>query len=154
MNEKISILDVTKRPLPSFRQWLSEHSPGTQADDFEAFADLAARSQNQPLDHLTPTQASFGRMWMGACVAAVELCNMEAIKHDRPTDETISHLARAFAAACMYAFASAVKDESNPPWRSIARMMTEEFRHAAKTSADRLAEDFEADAHAPHEGKK
>ena len=135
-------LEATARALPSFRKWIEERSPGTQPDDFAAFADLAARTQNQDLAHLKPHEASFGRMWMGASIAAVELCNMEAIKHNRPTAEIISTLPRVFATACMYAMASIAKEDAD--FRQIAKIMSEEFRAAAKTSADALTEQAEA----------
>jgi hypothetical protein len=134
----MNILDVNKRKLPSFKEWIEEHSPGTQADGFEALADLAYRSQTQPLDNLTAQQKCFGRMWMGAVVAAVELCNMEALKHKRPQEEIIEMLPRVFAAATMYAIASACKPET--PLRSIAKIVSEEFRQAAKVAADGLME--------------
>lgn len=130
------ILDVAKRPLPTFKQWIEKASPGTQADGFAEFSDLAYRSQAQVHDHLSPSEQSFARMWMGATVAAVELCNMEAQKHGRPDDEIIRLLPRVFAAAAMYAIASACKEDT--PYRDIAKIITEEFRAAAKTAADSL----------------
>ena len=136
----MTALDVTKRPLPTFRQWLDEHDPESRTADYQAFADLAQRTQLQPLEHLAPHQASFGRMWMGACVAAVELCNMEAIAHNRPNDEIISNLVRAFGTAAMYALASIAKPDT--PFRPIAKALTEEFREATKIAADTLTEDF------------
>lgn len=137
----MSIMDVNKRPLPSFKQWLDEHSPGTQADGFEAFSDLAFRAQSGSLKPgLTPQQESFARMWMGACVAAVELCNMEAVGHLRPEGEIIATLPRVFAAAAMYAMASVCKEST--PWRDVAKLLTEEFRAGAKASADQLDEQF------------
>jgi antirestriction protein ArdC len=132
------ITSEARRPLPTFRQWLENQSPGTQPPDFEAFADLAARTQDQSLDHLTEDAASFGRMWMGACVAAVELCNMEALKHGRSAEQVVATLPRVFACAAMYAVASIVTDDAN--FRSIAKVLTEEFRAAAKAAADQLIE--------------
>lgn len=79
-------------------------------------------------------------MWMGACIAAVELCNREAVTHGRPNDEIISNLVRAFATASMYALASIAKPDM--PFRPVAKALTEEFRQAAKTAADTLTEDF------------
>ena len=130
-------LDTMKRELPSFKQWIEEHSPGTQAAGFEALADLAYRSQATLRDDLSPSEKSFARMWMGACVAAVELCNMEAVKHGVSNDDIIALLPRVFAAATMYAIASACKETT--PWRDIAKLVTEEFRAAAKTTADTLS---------------
>lgn len=131
-------MSVMKRPLPSFKEWIEQHSPGTQAAGFAALADLAYRSQATVRDDLSPSAQSFARMWMGACVAAVELCNMEAVKHGRSEAEIIVLLPRVFAAATMYALASACKEET--PWRDIAKIVTEEFRAAAKTTADTLSE--------------
>lgn len=132
----MTILDATKRPLPNFKEWIETHSPGTQADSFAAFYDLTQRSQAQPLDHLKPNEAAFARMWMGACIAAVELCNMEQMKHDTPVDVVIGSMARAFACASMYAVASACKPDT--PFRDIAKMLTEDFRAATKIAADEL----------------
>lgn len=132
----MGILDATKRPLPSFREWIDLRSPGTQSDEFEAFADLTARTQDQPLEHMKPNEAAFARMWMGACVAAVELCNMEQLKHNTPAEIVIASMARAFACASMYAVASACKPDT--PFREIAKMLTEDFRAAAKLAADEL----------------
>lgn len=140
--------DVMKRPLPSFKAWIEQHSPGTQAEGFVELADLAYRSQATIRDDLSPSAQSFARMWMGACVAAVELCNMEAVKHGRSEEEIIALLPRVFAAAAMYALASACKPET--PWRSMAKMVTEEFRAAAKTTADTLTEQL-SDTHRPEE---
>lgn len=135
------LFDVHKRPLPSFTEWLEQRAPGCQAPGFDDFADLAKRTQDQALEHLLPHQASFGRMWMGGCIAAVELCNMEALKHGRPNDEIIANLARVFATATIYAIASISK--SDAPFRSIAKVVTEEFRAAAKIAADTLIEQNE-----------
>lgn len=132
------MLNETKRPLPSFEKWLEEHSPGTLAPDFEPFADLMRRTQEQSFDGLKPHEASFLRMWQGALMAAVELCNMEALQYKRPNGEIIATLPRVFAVATMYAIASVCKDET--PFRTIAKIVTEEFRAAAKTSADTLSE--------------
>lgn len=136
----MSITDVTNRPLPSFKQWIEEHSPGTQAEGFEGLADLAYRSQATINPKLSPSAQSFARMWMGGCVAAVELCNMEAVKHGTSEADIIALLPRVFAAATMYAIASACKETT--PWRDIAKIVTEEFRAAAKTTADTLTEQY------------
>lgn len=135
-----SILAVSDRKLPTFKEWIETHSPGTQAEGFSDFADLAYRSQTQLRDDMTEQEKSFGRMWMGACVAAVELCNMEAIKHNRSPDDIVATLPRVFAAASMYALASVVREDT--PWRDIAKILTEEFRMAAKTTADNLSKQF------------
>jgi len=46
----VALSDVNKTRLPTFREWLEKHSPGTQGDDFEAFADLTARTQGGKQD--------------------------------------------------------------------------------------------------------
>lgn len=132
------MLNEAKRPLPSFQKWLETHSPETLAPDFHFFEDLMRRTQEQSFDSLKPHEASFLRMWQGALMAAVELCNMEALQYKRPNGEIIATLPRVFAAATMYAIASVCKEET--PFRTIAKIVTEEFRAAAKTSADALSE--------------
>lgn len=127
-----------KRELPSFQEWLQEHSPGTLAPDFDAFADLAQRTQSASLENLPHHQLVFLRMWQGASIAAVELCNMEALKHNTPAHDIVVMLPRVFAAACMYAVASVAKDGT--PYRTIAKLMSEEFAQASKVSADQLSE--------------
>jgi hypothetical protein len=135
----MQLSDVHKRPLPSFIEWIEQTSPGTRAPDFEHFADLARRTQEQGLEHLKPHEASFGRMWLGACIAAVEICNAEAIKHNRPQAEIVASLPRVFACATMYAIASVCKEDT--PFRDIAKIVTEEYRAATKLAADTLEAD-------------
>lgn len=142
------IRDAAKRPLPSFAEWLEKANPDGKAPGFEGFADLARRTQEQDLQYLDPTTASFGRMWMGAAIAAVELCQMEMSKHDRPPGEIVAQLPRVFACATMYAVASIL--ESDSPFREIAKMLSEEFRAATKVAADDLTESAEADAAGPN----
>lgn len=132
-------LKVMGRPFPPFKQWIQEQSPGTQADGFEAMIDVAHRSQQQINPSLSPDEASFARMWIGACIATVELCNMEAFTHGRQPHEIICTLPRVLATAAMYAMASNAADEA--PLRRIAKIMTEEFRFAAKIAADQLEQD-------------
>jgi hypothetical protein len=139
-----NLFDVHKRPLPDFTQWLEQHAPGCRAPGFESFADLARRTQEQSLDNLKPHEASFARMWMGGCIAAVEMCNMEALKHKRPQSEIVANLVRVFATASIYAIASVC--EADAPLRSIAKVVTEEFRAAAKIAADSLLEQNERSA--------
>ncbi len=136
----MTLLDLTKRDLPSFEQWLETNSPETKAPDFAAFSDLARRSQEQQLEQLTPEQAVFCRMWMGASIAAVEICNIEALRHKTELATIIASLPRVFAAATMYAIASVCTEQT--PFREIAKAVAEEFRAAAKTAADSLEEDF------------
>ena len=141
MTETPTAFQIQKRPLPSFKQWLEETAPGDRASGYEAFVDLVERTLVMPLDHLTPTQKSFGRIFVGASVAAVELCQIEEKHHDRPPDEVIANLARAFATATMYAIASVCTVDA--PYRSIAKVLSEEFRAAAKIAADSIIEQNE-----------
>ena len=136
--EQARLFSVHKRPLPSFLKWLESRDDGQRGEGFKEFADLALRTQEQTLEHLEPHEASFARMFMGGCIAAVELCNIEALKHKRPPEEIIATLPRVFAACCMYAMASVTKE--NTPYRGIAKIMSEEFRAAAKVAADALEE--------------
>ncbi len=131
-------IEVMKRKLPTFREWLEEKSPGTRAPDFEAFADLAGHTQTQALDHLTPDEASFSRMWAGASIAAVELCNMESAR-GRPPDQIVATMARAFACACMYSVASICREDA--PYAAVARYLDKEFRTATKIVADTLLDE-------------
>jgi hypothetical protein len=135
-----NILEINKRPLPSFKEWIEEHSPGTQADGFEALTDLVRRSVagTDFKPGLTDQEKSFSRMWIGFCIACVELCNMEALTHERPESEIIVMLPRVIATGAMYAIASSLQDEA--PFRDIAKIVTEEFRAAAKVAADQLSE--------------
>lgn len=133
------VFKVMERPFPPFKEWVQQQSPGTQADGFEAMADLAYRSQAQINPELSADEASYARMWIGACIACVELCNMEALSHRREPHEILATLPRVLATAAMYAMASVAKDDV--PFRQIQAIMTEEFRFAAKIAADALEED-------------
>jgi hypothetical protein len=64
--------------------------------------------------------------------------------HGRPPDEVVANLSRAFATATMYAIASVCKTDT--PFRSIAKVLTEEFRAAAKVAADSIIEQNEKQA--------
>lgn len=137
------VFKVMERPFPPFKEWIQAQSPGTQADGFADMLDLAYRSQDQINPNLTPDQASYARMWIGACIAVVELCNMEALTHKRGLEEIVCTLPRVLATAAMYAMASVASDST--PFRNIATLMTEEFRFAAKVAADALEEDAAAE---------
>ena len=141
MTETPTAFQIQKRPLPSFKKWLEDK--GERASGYEAFVDLVERTQSIPLDNLLPHQKSFGRIFMGASIAAVELCQIEEKQHKRPQDEVVANLARAFATATMYAIASVT--EPDTPYRSIAKVLTEEFKAAAKVAADTLIEQYERD---------
>lgn len=131
------LFEVHKRPLPALCQWLDEQDGGkSRADDFKPIIDLLRRCQKQDLGVLEPHQATFARMFMGFAIAAVEICNIEALVKERPQEEIVATLPRVCAAAAMYAVASVCKD--NTPFRDIAKMFSEEFRAAAKVSADSL----------------
>ncbi len=147
MSERSKLMPVFKvmeRPFPPFKEWIQQQSPGTQADGFEAMTDLAYRSQAQINPELSEDEASYARMWIGACIACVELCNMEALSHRREPHEIVLTLPRVLATAAMYAIASVAKDET--PFREIAKLITEEFRFAAKIAADALEDESASDA--------
>lgn len=134
----ISSLD--KRPLPTLAQWLDRQNDGERADGYDAMAalaDLAQRTILQSDSGLPIEQACFLRLWQGMCVATVELCNIERGK-DVPPEAIVAMLPRALACAAVYALASIVKDDA--PLRDIAKVLTEEFRFAAKTAADDIME--------------
>jgi hypothetical protein len=136
--EAQTAFQIQRRPLPTFKQWLEEYAPGSRASGYEPFVDLARRTMLQSLDHLTPTQQSFGRIFIGAMIASVELCHIEEKQHDRPKDEIAVNLSRAFGTVVMYAMASVCQEGT--PYRSIAKALAEEFRAATKIAADTLVE--------------
>ncbi|MEN6535695.1 MAG: hypothetical protein ABFD89_18670 [Bryobacteraceae bacterium] len=131
---------LAKRPLPSFSEWLDQRNDGKRAegyDDFKALSDLAARTILQSDSNLPVNQASFLRLWQGLCLATVELCNIEHAKKV-PLDIIVASLPRAMACGAIYAFASVMAEDA--PLRDIAKVLTEEFRFAAKAAADDLME--------------
>lgn len=129
------------RPLPDFQRWLDEHGHSGRAPDFEAFMDLAKRTQTQTADHLDEDSKSFLRLWQGLSLAVVELCNVE---HERGRDpaQIVQMLPRALACAAFYSTASILKDDA--PWRSITRILNEEFRFGTKACADRMTDAAES----------
>jgi hypothetical protein len=139
-----ALIPEMKRPLPSFDEWLTVHGNGKRGDDFEAMTDLVHRTLATPEGpNLTPDERSFLRMWKGMCVAVVELSNIE---HDagRTPEQIIQTMPRVLAAAAMYATASVLSDSAN--YRQIAKHLIEEFRAAAKVSADQLTGRAEREA--------
>lgn len=128
------------RPLPSFDQWLTAHGNGSRGDGFEAFLDLTKRTQEQDGAGYDAAALSMLRMWQGLSIAIVELCNIEH-QHGRKPIDIIQIMPRALACAAFYSTASVLGDET--PWRSIAKVLAEEFRHAAKVAADEYTESLE-----------
>jgi hypothetical protein len=129
---------VAKRPLPSLAQWLDSKNGGKRAPGYEPFAalvDLAERTILQTDAGLPVEHACFLRLWQGMCIAAVELCNIEHEK-DVGSGLIVTMLPRALACAAVYAVASVARDDA--PLRDIAKLLTEEFRFAAKGAADGL----------------
>lgn len=129
-----------RRPLPTLSQWLDEKVGSARGEGFEeirALADLAERTILAKDSGLPVPEGCFLRLWQGFTIAAVELCNIEHGKQV-PTDVILSMLPRVMATAAMYAFASAAPADT--PFRDVAKLFTEEFRAAAKTAADTLAE--------------
>lgn len=131
------------RPLPNFRRWLDDHGHTERAGDFDALADLARRTQEQSADDFGDDAKSFLRMWQGLSIATVELCNIEH-KHGRSGHDIIRLMPRALACAAFYSTASVLREDS--PWRSIAKILIEEFRFAAKSAADQYSEKLQHDA--------
>jgi hypothetical protein len=74
----MSVFDFAKRPISSFRDWLEIQNPG-QSEHFAALEDLTRKLCNAPIVDLSPPQASIRRMWTGASIAAVEICNLESL---------------------------------------------------------------------------
>jgi hypothetical protein len=133
-------LDLAKRSLPTLAQWLDKQTGGARAegyDDLAALFNLAERTILQSDAGLPIEQSCFLRLWQGMCIATVELCNIEHGKKV-PMDVIVASLPRALACAAIYAFASVM--EQDAPLRGIAKILTEEFRFAAKAAADDLME--------------
>ncbi len=129
---------LAKRPLPTLAQWLDQQNGGTRAADYQPMAalwDLAERTILQKGSGLPVEQASLLRLWQGFLIATVELCNIEDRK-GVPMETIVATLPRALACAAVYAMASTAKEDA--PMRDIAKILTEEFRFAAKTAADDL----------------
>lgn len=130
------IPELTRRPLPSFDEWLSVNGDGSRGDGFEAFSALAKRTHAAEwTDHLTADEAAFLRMLMGFQVAVIELCNIENQKGRTPAEIALT-LPRVLAATSVYAMASVLIEDA--PMRKIAKILIEEFRFAAKEAADQI----------------
>lgn len=128
-----------KRPLPSFEQWLDKSGHTDRADgynDWAALEDFVRRTlKRDPDGPMTDDEASFFRMFKGMGVAIVELCNGECSR-GRTAHQILQTMPRVLGAMAMYAAASAL-DETTP-WRTVARVLIEEFRFGAKEAADQL----------------
>lgn len=132
------IPELRGRPLPSFEQWLTNNGDGTRGDGYAGFEDLAKRTHDQPRpEHLTEDEMSFLRLWMGMQVAVIELSRLEE-QRGRRFDQIVPMMARVLGATAMYSVASAVNDDS--PYRAMAKVLIEDFRHGCKASADQLEE--------------
>lgn len=127
-----------RRPLPSFDKWLEDNGDGTRGDGFEAFADLAIRTQDQSALGLPYEAALLLRMWQGFQIATVEICNIQCRDFGATPEQIIQMMPRALACAAMYSTASVLVEDT--PWRTIAKVLTEEFRFAAKEAADQMTE--------------
>lgn len=124
------------RQLPSFAQWLEEEGDGSRGDGFAAFVDQVARTRERgALPHYDDAARSLLRLYAGLSIAIVEACNIEH-QQGRNAMDIVQLMPRALAMAAMYATASILKSET--PWRSIAKVLVEEFRFAAKEAADDL----------------
>lgn len=142
MNTRSTIPEL-RMPLPDFSRWLDERGHTERADDIEAIGvftaliDLCRRTQAQTADPASEDEQSFLRMWQGMLFAVGELCNIEH-KHGRSPHQITATMARVCGTSAMYATASILKDDA--PLRSIAKVLVEEFRFAAKASADTIME--------------
>lgn len=128
------------RRLPSFVEWLEKVGDGRRGDGYEDWASLerfAQREITRDPGSLTESEQSFFRIWQGLSVAIVELCRIEAEKHGRSVEEILQAMPRAAGAMTLYAFASTCRP--NTPWRTLSRVLIEEFRHGANRAADALA---------------
>lgn len=128
---------LRRRPLPSFDQWLAENGDGSRGDGFDAFVDLVERTLAKPAGELDADSASFLRMTKGIFVAAVETCNLE-YSSGRSPEQIIQHLPRVLACVAMYAMASVLNNDAS--YRTVAKVLIEEFRFAAKEAADQMTE--------------
>ncbi len=139
MSKRVFEIAEAKRPLPTLAQWLDQQNGGERGEGYEPMAglmDLAERTILQDGSSLAPNEACFLRLWQGMCVATVELCNIEVERKGTPVHVLVAMLPRALAAASIYAFASVAKEDA--PLRDVAKLLTEEFRYAAKAAADDL----------------
>ena len=126
-----------RRALPDFERWLDQRGHSGRAPGFEELADLAVRTQDEPPEHLDEDSRSFLRLWSGLLIAVVELCSIEQV-HGREPHDIVKIMPRALACAAFYASASIFRDDT--PWRTIAKILIEEFRFGAKEAADQHAE--------------
>lgn len=125
---------LANRPLPT----LDEYLDGARG---EGFVDWAER-MFAVAETGSPEQRLLFRLLKVQMVAAVESLRQED-QADGDRIKMIQCLPRAMAVAAMYAFTSIVKDDA--PHREFATVLTEEFRFAAKESADQIASAFEAE---------
>ncbi|BBF93345.1 hypothetical protein [Blastochloris tepida] len=128
---------IISQPLPTLNEWLDRQGDCQRSDGFEAFIDVARRTIDQPEASLTPDEASFLRLLKGFLVATVELSNIE-IKHGRAAHEIALTLPRVMAVAAVYGVASTLTEDA--PMRRVAKIITEEFRFAAKEAANQITE--------------
>jgi hypothetical protein len=137
---------ILKRPLPSFEQWLTDNGDGSRGEGFDAFMDWASRTIEQRTSHLDFHAAALGRMLKGLVVATVEVCNIEH-RNGLTPDQVVQLMPRAMACAAFYATASIL--QAGTPWRPIAKILSEEFRFAAKEAADQMTKAEDRGAAAP-----
>lgn len=129
-------MSMLRRPLPSFDQWLADNGDGTRGDGFEALQDLAARTLERPDLGLSFEEALLVRMWKGFLIATVEICNIQHNQFGAKPEQIIQMMPRALACAAMYSTASVLVNDA--PWRTISKVLFEEFRFAVKEAADQL----------------
>ena len=129
-----------RKPLPTFNQWLAENGDGTKGDGFDAFVDVVQRTlETGALPHYDETARSLLRIYSGIAIAVIETCNIERGKHGRTPADIVQLLPRALAMCAMYALASISKDDTDAAdYRMMAKVLTEDFRFAAKECADQI----------------
>jgi hypothetical protein len=137
MSDTRDAIPELKRPLPNFQQWLDDHGHTDRGDGFAEMAKLAEAAQQMNGAILNEDAKAFLRFWQGFSVAIVELCNIEH-QHGRSAEQTTRTMARAQGCAALYTVASVLREGS--PWRSIAKILVEEFKFGAKVAADKMTD--------------
>lgn len=126
-----------RRPLPSFTQWLADNGDGTRGDGFDAYIDQVHRTiERGALPDYNDDSRSLLRLYTGLSIAIIEACNIERQK-DRSPEQIVQLMPRALAMCAITAVASIMRDDSDAAaFRSVAKVLTEEFRWATKEAAD------------------
>lgn len=127
------------RPLPS----LDAHLGSDRGEAFIDWAEQMFVADYASLKAGTELERIFVRLMRTQMVAAVESLRTEQAAGG-DVIKLIGMLPRVMGTCCMYAIASALKDDA--PLREFATMLVEEFRFGAKEAADQIAESIEREA--------